>query len=70
MVVSFQRSLFPEPSLFHAISSETELMAQGHPDQVSLKISVVDAKNEKALGVETSLCNPYDWKAEAGGSPV
>lgn len=70
MVVSFQRSLFPEPILSHAISNETELMAPGHPDQVSLKSSVVDAKNEEALGVETSLCNPYDWEAEAGGSPV
>ena len=70
MVVSFQRSLFPEPVLFHTISSETELMTQGDHDQVSLKSSVVDDKNEEALGVETSLCNPYDWEAEAGGSPV
>ena len=70
MVASFQRSLFPEPILFYAISSETELMAPGHPGQVSLKSSVVDAKNEEALGMVTSLCNPCDWEAEAEGSPV
>ena len=70
MVASFQRSLFLEPILFHTISSETELMAPGHPGQVSLKSCVVDAKNEEALGVVTSLCNSYNWEAEAGGSPV
>lgn len=70
MVASFQRSLFPEPILFHAFSSETGLKSPGHPGQVSLKSSVVDAKNEESLGMETSLCNPYDWEAEAGRSPV
>lgn len=70
MVASFKRCLFPEPILFHTISNETELMAQGHPGQVSLKSSVVDAKDEEALGVVTSLCNPYECEAEAGGSPV